>query len=312
MGKIYANATELIGHTPLLQVSNYAKEEGITDATLLVKVELFNPAGSVKDRIALSMIEDAEKKGVLKPGATIIEPTSGNTGIGLASVAAAKGYRTILTLPETMSIERRNLLKAYGAELVLTEGPKGMKGAIAKAEELQKEIPGSVILGQFHNPANPAAHAATTGPEIWEDTDGKVDIFVAGVGTGGTVTGIGTYLKSKNPKVQIVAVEPADSPVLSGGQPGPHKLQGIGAGFVPSVLNTQIYDEVFTVTTEEAFSTGRLIAHKEGILVGITSGAALYAATELARRPENKGKTIVALLPDSGDRYLSTPMFTEA
>ena len=312
MGKIYANATELIGHTPLLQVSNYAKEEGITDATLLVKVELFNPAGSVKDRIALSMIEDAEKKGVLKPGATIIEPTSGNTGIGLASVAAAKGYRTILTLPETMSIERRNLLKAYGAELVLTEGPKGMKGAIAKAEELQKEISGSVILGQFDNPANPAAHAATTGPEIWEDTDGKVDIFVAGVGTGGTVTGIGTYLKSKNPKVQIVAVEPADSPVLSGGQPGPHKLQGIGAGFVPSVLNTQIYDEVFTVTTEEAFSTGRLIAHKEGILVGITSGAALYAATELARRPENKGKTIVALLPDSGDRYLSTPMFTEA
>lgn len=312
MGKIYANATELIGHTPLLQVSNYAKEEGITDATLLVKVELFNPAGSVKDRIALSMIEDAEKKGVLKPGATIIEPTSGNTGIGLASVAAAKGYRTILTLPETMSIERRNLLKAYGAELVLTEGPKGMKGAIAKAEELQKEIPGSVILGQFDNPANPAAHAATTGPEIWEDTDGKVDILVAGVGTGGTVTGIGTYLKSKNPKVQIVAVEPADSPVLSGGQPGPHKLQGIGAGFVPSVLNTQIYDEVFTVTTEEAFSTGRLIAHKEGILVGITSGAALYAATELARRPENKGKTIVALLPDSGDRYLSTPMFTEA
>ena len=312
MGKIYANATELIGHTPLLQVSNYAKEEGITDATLLVKVELFNPAGSVKDRIALSMIEDAEKKGVLKPGATIIEPTSGNTGIGLASVAAAKGYRTILTLPETMSIERRNLLKAYGAELVLTEGPKGMKGAIAKAEELQKEIPGSVILGQFDNPAHPAAHAATTGPEIWEDTDGKVDIFVAGVGTGGTVTGIGTYLKSKNPKVQIVAVEPADSPVLSGGQPGPHKLQGIGAGFVPSVLNTQIYDEVFTVTTEEAFSTGRLIAHKEGILVGITSGAALYAATELARRPENKGKTIVALLPDSGDRYLSTPMFTEA
>jgi len=312
MGKIYANATELIGHTPLLQVSNYAEAQGITDATLLAKVELFNPAGSVKDRIALSMIEDAEKKGVLKPGATIIEPTSGNTGIGLASVAAAKGYRTILTLPETMSVERRNLLKAYGAELVLTEGPKGMKGAIARAEELQKEIPGSVILGQFDNPANPAAHAATTGPEIWEDTEGKVDIFVAGVGTGGTVTGIGTYLKSKNPKIQIVAVEPADSPVLSGGQPGPHKLQGIGAGFVPSVLNTQIYDEVFTVTTEEAFSTGRLIAHKEGILVGITSGAALYAATELARRPENKGKTIVALLPDSGDRYLSTPMFTEA
>lgn len=312
MGRIYESATELVGHTPLLQVSNYAEAQGITDATLLAKVELFNPAGSVKDRIALSMIEDAEKKGVLKPGATIIEPTSGNTGIGLASVAAAKGYRTILTLPETMSVERRNLLKAYGAELVLTEGPKGMKGAIAKAEELQKEIPGAVILGQFDNPANPAAHAATTGPEIWEDTDGKVDIFVAGVGTGGTVTGIGTYLKSKNPKIQIVAVEPADSPVLSGGQPGPHKLQGIGAGFVPSVLNTQIYDEVFTVTTEEAFSTGRLIAHKEGILVGITSGASLYAATELARRPENKGKTIVALLPDSGDRYLSTPMFTEA
>ena len=312
MGRIYESATELVGHTPLLRVSNYAKAQGITDTTLLAKVELFNPAGSVKDRIALSMIEDAEKKGVLKPGATIIEPTSGNTGIGLASVAAAKGYRTILTLPETMSVERRNLLKAYGAELVLTEGPKGMKGAIAKAEELQKEIPGAVILGQFDNPANPAAHAATTGPEIWEDTDGKVDIFVAGVGTGGTVTGIGTYLKSKNPKIQIVAVEPADSPVLSGGQPGPHKLQGIGAGFVPSVLNTQIYDEVFTVTTEEAFSTGRLIAHKEGILVGITSGASLYAATELARRPENKGKTIVTLLPDSGDRYLSTPMFTEA
>ena len=312
MGRIYESATELVGHTPLLRVSNYAKAQGITDTTLLAKVELFNPAGSVKDRIALSMIEDAEKKGVLKPGATIIEPTSGNTGIGLASVAAAKGCRTILTLPETMSVERRNLLKAYGAELVLTEGPKGMKGAIAKAEELQKEIPGAVILGQFDNPANPAAHAATTGPEIWEDTDGKVDIFVAGVGTGGTVTGIGTYLKSKNPKIQIVAVEPADSPVLSGGQPGPHKLQGIGAGFVPSVLNTQIYDEVFTVTTEEAFSTGRLIAHKEGILVGITSGASLYAATELARRPENKGKTIVALLPDSGDRYLSTPMFTEA
>ena len=311
MGRIYESATELVGHTPLLRVSNYAKAQGITDTTLLAKVELFNPAGSVKDRIALSMIEDAEKKGVLKPGATIIEPTSGNTGIGLASVAAAKGYRTILTLPETMSVERRNLLKAYGAELVLTEGPKGMKGAIAKAEELQKEIPGAVILGQFDNPANPAAHAATTGPEIWEDTDGKVDIFVAGVGTGGTVTGIGTYLKSKNPKIQIVAVEPADSPVLSGGQPGPHKLQGIGAGFVPSVLNTQIYDEVFTVTTEEAFSTGRLIAHKEGILVGITSGASLYAATELARRPENKGKTIVALLPDTGDRYLSTPLFAD-
>lgn len=311
MGKIYESATELIGHTPLLKVNNYAKEVGVTDVTLLAKLEYFNPAGSVKDRIALAMIEDAEKKGQLKPGATIIEPTSGNTGIGLASVAAAKGYRTILTLPETMSVERRNLLKAYGAELVLTEGAKGMKGAIAKAEELQKEIPGAVILGQFDNPANPAAHAATTGPEIWEDTEGKVDIFVAGVGTGGTVTGIGTYLKSKNPNVQVVAVEPADSPVLSGGKPGPHKLQGIGAGFVPSILNTQIYDEVFTVTTDEAFETGRLIAHKEGILVGITSGAALYAAAQLAKRPENKGKTIVALLPDSGDRYLSTPMFTE-
>ena len=312
MGKIYENATELIGHTPLMKVSNYAKDQGIEDATLLVKVELFNPAGSVKDRIALAMIEDAEKKGKLKPGATIIEPTSGNTGIGLASVAAAKGYHTVLTLPETMSVERRNLLKAYGAELVLTEGAKGMKGAIAKAEELQKEIPNSIILGQFDNPANPAAHAATTGPEIWEDTDGKVDIFVAGVGTGGTVTGIGTFLKSKNPDIKVVAVEPADSPVLSGGKPGPHKLQGIGAGFVPSILNTQIYDEVFTVTTEEAFSSGRLIAHKEGILVGITSGAALYAAAQIAKRPENKGKTIVALLPDSGDRYLSTPMFTEA
>lgn len=312
MGKIYESATELIGKTPLLQVNNYAKEAGATDAVLLAKLEYFNPAGSVKDRVALSMVEDAEKKGILKPGATIIEPTSGNTGIGLASVAAAKGYRTILTLPETMSVERRNLLKAYGAELVLTEGAKGMKGAIAKAEELQKEIPGAVILGQFDNPANPAAHAATTGPEIWDDTDGKVDIFVAGVGTGGTVTGIGTYLKSKNPKIKVVAVEPTDSPVLSGGKPGPHKLQGIGAGFVPSILNTQIYDEIITVTTDEAFSTGRLIAHKEGILVGITSGAALYAATVLAKRPENKGKTIVALLPDSGDRYLSTPMFTEA
>ena len=312
MGKIYENATELIGHTPLMKVSNYAKDQGVEDATLLVKVELFNPAGSVKDRVALAMIEDAEKKGKLKPGATIIEPTSGNTGIGLASVAAAKGYRTVLTLPETMSVERRNLLKAYGAELVLTEGAKGMKGAIAKAEELQKEIPNSIILGQFDNPANPAAHAATTGPEIWEDTDGKVDIFVAGVGTGGTVTGIGTFLKSKNPDIRVVAVEPADSPVLSGGKPGPHKLQGIGAGFVPSILNTQTYDEVFTVTTEEAFSSGRLIAHREGILVGITSGAALYAAAQIAKRPENKGKTIVALLPDSGDRYLSTPMFTEA
>ena len=308
MSKIYTSATQLIGHTPLLKVTNYLKDQNIEGVELLAKLEYFNPAGSVKDRIALAMIEDAEKKGILKEGSTIIEPTSGNTGIGLASVAAAKGYRTILTLPETMSVERRNLLKAYGAELVLTEGSKGMKGAIAKAEELEKSIPGAVILGQFDNPANPAAHAATTGPEIWEDTDGKVDIFVAGVGTGGTVTGIGTYLKSKNPKVKIVAVEPADSP----GQPGPHKLQGIGAGFVPSVLNTGIYDEIFTVTTDQAFTTGRLIAHKEGILVGITSGAALYAAAQIAKRPENAGKTVVALLPDSGDRYLSTPMFAEA
>ena len=312
MSKIYTSATQLIGHTPLLKVNNYMKDQNIEGVELLAKLEYFNPAGSVKDRISLAMIEDAEKKGILKPGSTIIEPTSGNTGIGLASVAAAKGYRTILTLPETMSVERRNLLKAYGAELVLTEGAKGMKGAIAKAEELEKTIPNAVILGQFDNPANPAAHAATTGPEIWEDTDGKVDIFVAGVGTGGTVTGIGTYLKSKNPNVKIVAVEPADSPVLSGGQPGPHKLQGIGAGFGPSVLNTSIYDEIFTVTTDQAFSTGRLIAHKEGILVGITSGAALYAAAQIAKRPENAGKTIVALLPDSGDRYLSTPMFAEA
>jgi len=311
MGNIYTKSTQLIGKTPLLKVENYAKAVDVNNVELLAKLEYFNPAGSVKDRIALAMIEDAEKKGILKEGSTIIEPTSGNTGIGLASVAAAKGYRTILTLPETMSVERRNLLKAYGAELVLTEGPKGMKGAIAKAEELEKSIPGAVILQQFDNPSNPAAHAATTGPEIWDDTDGKVDIFVAGVGTGGTVTGVGTYLKSKNPNVQIVAVEPADSPVLSGGQPGPHKLQGIGAGFVPSVLNTQVYDEVFTVTTQQAFSTGRLIAHKEGILVGITSGAALYAATEIAKRPENAGKVVVALLPDSGDRYLSTPMFTE-
>jgi len=312
MGKIYESATELIGHTPLMKVSNYAKEHDITDATLLVKLEYLNPAGSVKDRVALYMIEAAEEKGILKPGATIIEPTSGNTGIGLASVAAARGYRTILTLPETMSVERRNLLKAYGAQLVLTEGAKGMNGAIQKAEELQKEIPGAVILGQFDNPANPAAHTATTGPEIWEDTDGKIDIFVAGVGTGGTITGIGAYLKMKNPNVRVVAVEPADSPVLSGGKPGPHGLQGIGAGFVPSVLNTQIYDEIITVTTQEAYETGREIAQKEGVLVGITSGAALYAATLLAKRPENSGKTIVALLPDSGDRYLSTPMFAEA
>lgn len=310
MGKIYTSAAELIGNTPLLQVNNYAKETGVTDAVLLVKLEYLNPAGSVKDRVALSMIEDAENKGILKPGAAIIEPTSGNTGIGLASVAAAKGYRTILTLPETMSVERRTLLRAYGAELVLTEGAKGMKGAIAKAEELQKEIPGAVILGQFDNPANPVAHMASTGPELWEDTDGRLDIFVAGVGTGGTLTGIGSYLKGKNPEVELVAVEPADSPVLSGGEPGPHGLQGIGAGFVPSILDTQLYDKIVTVTTEEAYAAGRLLARKEGILTGITSGAALHAATELAKRPENQGKTIVALLPDSGDRYLSTPMFT--
>lgn len=311
MSKIYTKATQLIGHTPLLQMENYARDQKAEGVLLLAKLEYLNPAGSVKDRVALAMVEDAEKKGILKEGSTIIEPTSGNTGIGLASVAAAKGYRTILTLPETMSVERRTLLKAYGAELVLTEGSQGMKGAIAKAEELEKSIPGAVILGQFDNPANPAAHVASTGPEIWEDTEGKVDIFVSGIGTGGTITGVGSYLKSKNPGIQIVAVEPADSAVLSGGQPGPHKLQGIGAGFVPSILNTQIYDEIFTVTTEQAYSTGRLIAQKEGILVGITSGAALYAAKEIAKRPENAGRTIVALLPDSGDRYLSTPMFTE-
>lgn len=311
MSRIYENASQLIGHTPLMKVENYAKSQDATNAALLVKLEYLNPAGSVKDRVALSMIEDAEKKGILKEGSTIIEPTSGNTGIGLASVAAAKGYRAVLTLPETMSVERRTLLKAYGAELVLTDGSKGMKGAIDKAEELEKTIPGAVILGQFDNPANPAAHVATTGPEIWEDTDGKVDIFVAGVGTGGTITGVGEYLKAKNPNIKVVAVEPKDSPVLSGGQPGAHKLQGIGAGFIPNVLNTEIYDEIFTVTTEQAFTAGRMIAHKEGVLVGITSGAALYAATEIAKRPENAGKTIVALLPDSGDRYLSTPMFTE-
>ena len=312
MSKIYKSATELIGNTPLLEVGNFSKQSAVTGATILAKLEYLNPAGSVKDRVALSMIKDAENSGVLKPGATIIEPTSGNTGIGLASVAAARGYRTILTLPETMSVERRILLKAYGAELVLTEGAKGMKGAIAKAEELQSQIPGSVILGQFDNSANPAAHRTYTGPEIWEDTDGKVDIFVAGVGTGGTIPGIGSYLKSKNPDIKVVAVEPDDSPVLSGGQPGPHKLQGIGAGFVPSILDTAIYDEIITVTTQEAFGAGRLIAKSEGILVGITSGAALHAATVLAKRPENQGKTIVALLPDSGDRYLSNPIFAEA
>ena len=311
MSDIKKSFSDLIGNTPLYAAEKFAAKAG-ANAQVLAKLEYFNPAGSVKDRIANAMINEAEKSGALKPGATIIEPTSGNTGIGLAAVAASRGYRIILTMPETMSVERRNMLKAYGAELVLTEGTKGMSGAIAKANELAKETPNSFIPGQFENPANPKVHFETTGPEIWNDTEGKVDIFVAGVGTGGTVTGIGTYLKSKNPNVKIVAVEPADSPVLSGGQPGPHKLQGIGAGFVPSVLNTGIYDEIFTVTTDQAFTTGRLIAHKEGILVGITSGAALYAAAQIAKRPENAGKTVVALLPDSGDRYLSTPMFAEA
>lgn len=311
MSKIVKNATELIGNTPLLQVSNYAAYAGVPDAVILAKLEYLNPAGSVKDRIVFHMVTCAEEEGRLKPGATIIEPTSGNTGIGLASVAAARGYRTILTLPDTMSVERRNLLKAYGAELVLTEGAKGMKGAIAKAEELKREIPGSIILGQFDNPYNPETHILTTGPEIWEDTEGKVDIFVAGAGTGGTITGVGKYLKGRNPGIKVVAVEPSGSPVLSGGQPGPHKLQGIGAGFVPKVLDTSVYDEVITVDNEEAFAAGRAIARKEGILVGITSGAALHAATLLAKRPENEGKVIVALLPDSGDRYLSTPLFTE-
>ena len=309
MSQIKKSAAELIGNTPILEVSNYSKDAGATEATILAKLEYLNPAGSVKDRIALAMIEDAEKKGILKPGATIIEPTSGNTGIGLAAVAAAKGYKAILTLPDTMSVERRNLLAAYGAELVLTEGAKGMKGAIAKAEELKESIEGSVILGQFVNPANPAAHKATTGPEIWEQTDGTVDTFVAGVGTGGTVTGVGEYLKSKNPNVKIVAVEPATSPVLSKGTPGAHKIQGIGAGFVPEVLNTKIYDEVIAIENEDAFTEGKRFAVTEGILVGISSGAALKAATILANRPENKGKNIVALLPDSGDRYLSTPLF---
>ena len=309
MGKITESALELVGKTPLLRASRYAKNVGAEQADVLVKLEYLNPAGSVKDRIALAMIEDAEKNGILKPGATIIEPTSGNTGIGLAAVAAAKGYKAILTLPETMSVERRNLLKAYGAELVLTEGAKGMKGAIAKAEELRDSIPGAVILGQFVNKANPAAHKATTGPEIWEQTDGKVDIFVAGVGTGGTITGVGEYLKSQNPDVKIVAVEPASSPVLSTGTAGPHKIRGIGAGFVPEVLNTDVYDEIITIENEDAFDEGRRFAVSEGILVGISSGAALKAASILAARPENKGKTIVALLPDSGDRYLSTQLF---
>lgn len=310
MANIKKSATELIGKTPLLEVVNYEKNHEITDVTLLVKLEYLNPAGSVKDRIALNMIEEAEKSGKLQKGATIIEPTSGNTGIGLAAVAAAKGYKAVLTLPETMSVERRKLLQAYGAELVLTEGAKGMKGAIAKADELQAATPGSIILGQFVNPANPAIHKATTGPEVWEDTDGKVDIFVAGVGTGGTVTGVGEYLKEKNPDVKIVAVEPESSPVLSGGAPGAHKIQGIGAGFVPEVLNTGVYDEIIKVSNEDAFAAGRAIAVEEGVLVGISSGAALHAATELAKRPENKGKTIVALLPDSGDRYLSTALFS--
>ncbi len=311
MGKIYTKITELVGHTPLMRMENLMADRGLSDREVLAKLEYLNPAGSVKDRVALSMIEDGEKKGLLKKGAVIIEPTSGNTGIGLACVAAAKGYRVILTLPETMSMERRTLLKAYGAELVLTEGARGMAGAIAKAEELKKTIPGAVILGQFDNQANPAAHAASTGPEIWEDTEGKVDIFVAGVGTGGTVTGVGAYLKSRNPGIRVVAVEPADSPVLSGGQAGPHKLQGIGAGFIPSVLNTQVYDEVFQVTAKQAYLAGRQAARREGILVGITSGAALHAALEIAKRPESLGKTVVALLPDSGDRYLSTEMFAE-
>ncbi len=309
MADIKKSASELIGHTPLLEVTHYEETNGITDATILVKLEYFNPAGSVKDRIALHMIEVAEREGKLKPGATIIEPTSGNTGIGLASVAAAKGYRAVLTLPETMSVERRKLLQAYGAELVLTDGALGMKGAIAKAEELQAQTPGSIILGQFENPANPAVHKATTGPEIWDDTEGKVDIFVAGVGTGGTITGVGSYLKEKNPAIQVAAVEPESSPVLSGGQPGAHKIQGIGAGFVPQTLDTDIYDEIIKVSNEDAFTAGRAIATQEGVLVGISSGAALHAAAELAKRPENKGKVIVALLPDSGDRYLSTPLF---
>ena len=306
--RVFNNITGLIGHTPLVEINRFTEKLGLK-ARILVKLELFNPAGSVKDRIALSMIEDAEKKGLLKPGSVIIEPTSGNTGIGLASIAASKGYRAVFTMPETMSAERRKLLQAYGAEIVLTEGAKGMKGAIAKAEELARQTPGSFIPGQFVNPANPEAHVRTTGPEIWDDTDGKVDIFVAGVGTGGTVTGTGRYLKSKNPAVRLVAVEPAASPVLTQGKAGPHAIQGIGAGFVPEVLDTKIYDEVIDVTNEDALATGREIARKEGFLVGISSGAALFAAVELARRPENAGKLIVALLPDNGDRYLSTKLF---
>ena len=311
MADIKQSSLDLIGKTPILQLNNYSKKSGITGATILAKLEYLNPAGSVKDRIALAMIEDAESKGLLKPGATIIEPTSGNTGIGLAAVAAAKGYHAILTLPETMSVERRNLLKAYGAEIVLTEGAKGMKGAIAKAEEIRATTPGSFIPGQFVNPANPAIHKKTTGPEIWNQTDGKVDFFVAGVGTGGTLSGVGEFLKSKNPNVKVIAVEPATSPVLSKGVAGAHKIQGIGAGFVPDVLNTKIYDEIITVENEDAFAEGKAFAQSEGILVGISSGAALKAARILAERPENKGKNIVVLLPDSGDRYLSTQLFTE-
>lgn len=308
--KTYKRITDLIGGTPLVELTNYEKANNL-EATILGKVEFFNPAGSVKDRIAKAMIDDAEEKGLVNENSVIIEPTSGNTGIGLAAVAASRGYRVILTMPETMSVERRNLLKAYGAELVLTDGSKGMKGAITRAEELAEEIPNSFIPSQFSNKANPAAHVATTGPEIWNDTDGKVDIFVAGVGTGGTITGVGEYLKSKNPNVKVVAVEPASSPVLSKGTPGPHKIQGIGAGFVPETLNTDVYDEIITVENEDAFATGKALARKEGMLVGISSGAAVAAATELAKRPENKGKIIVALLPDTGERYLSTPMFAD-
>ncbi len=310
MSKIYKGTLGLIGRTPLVEVTNLEKELGL-EATVLVKLEYFNPAGSVKDRIAKAMLEDAEEKGLLKEGSVIIEPTSGNTGIGLAAIAAAKGYRIILTMPETMSIERRNILKAYGAEIVLTDGAKGMKGAIEKADELVKEIPGGFIPGQFVNPANPAVHKATTGPEIWEDTDGSIDVFIAGVGTGGTLSGVGEYLKERNPQIRIVALEPSDSPVLSEGRSGSHKIQGIGAGFVPKTLNTSVYDEIFKADAQDAFETAKLLARKEGISVGISSGAALFGAIQLAKRPENKGKVIVALLPDSGDRYYSTPLFTE-